>query len=134
MPVRDNMPALLPSSPVCQGTPLSLSGKSSMPSLNQRCRPSNKKVARRMKLKVQLHKILKKHGRTLAKELLEEVAKEETVMHDVFRCSDCFVDPHSGHVSYCPLSVYNPFHPSHICLGGVPCSCNSYSADYDSSY
>ena len=27
-------------------------------------------------------------------------------MHDVFGCLDCFVDPHSGHVSYCPLSVY----------------------------
>ena len=86
-----------------------------------------------MKLKLQLHKILKKHGRTLAKEVLEEVAKEERSFHEVFGCLDCFVDPHSGHVSYCPLSVYNPFHPSHMCLGGVPCSCDSYLADYESS-
>ena len=86
-----------------------------------------------MKLKLQLRKILKKHGRTLAKEILEEVAQEERVFHDVFGCLDCFVDPHSGHVSYCLLSVYNPFHPSHLCLGGVLCSCDSYLVDYKSS-
>ena len=86
-----------------------------------------------MRLKVQLRKLLKKHGRMLTHVVLEEVAVEERVHHDVFGCSDCFVDPHSGHVSYCPLSVYNPFHPSHICLGGVPCSWDSYLADYDSS-
>ena len=86
-----------------------------------------------MKLKLQLCKILKKHGRMLAKKVLEEVAQEERVFHDVFGCEDCFVDPHSGHASYCPLSIYNPFHPSHLCLGGVPCSCDSYLADYESS-
>ena len=86
-----------------------------------------------MKLKLQLRKILKKDGRMLAKEVLEEVALEERSFHDVFGCSDCFVDPHSGHVSYCPLSVYNPSHPSHMCLGGVPCSCDSYLADHESS-
>ena len=67
------------------------------------------------------------------KEMMEEVAREERVMHDVFGCADCFVDPHNGHISYCPLSVYNPFHPSHICLGGVPCSCDLYLANQDSS-
>ena len=82
-----------------------------------------------MKLKIQMRKLLRKNGRTLVKEMLEEVAKEERVFHDVFGCPDCYVDPHSGHVSYCPLSVYNPFHPSHICLIGVPCSCDLYLAD-----
>ena len=82
-----------------------------------------------MKLKLQLWKILKKHGRTLAWEVLEEVAMEERVQHDVLGCSDCFVDPHNSHVSYCPLSVYNPYHISHICLAGVPCSCDKYLAD-----
>ena len=82
-----------------------------------------------MKLKIQMRKLLRKNGRTLVKEMLEEVAKEERVFHDVFGCPDCYVDPHNGHVSYCPLSVYNPFHPSHICLMGVPCSCDLYLAD-----
>ena len=86
-----------------------------------------------MKLKIQMRKLLKKNGRTLVKEMLEEVAKEEQVFHDVFWCHDFYVDPHSGHASYCPLSVYNPLHPSHICLGGVPCSCDLYLADCDSS-
>ena len=72
-----------------------------------------------MKLKVQMRKLLKKNGRTLVREMLEKVAREERVFHDVFGCPDCYVDPHSGHVSYCLLSVDNPFHPSHICLGGV---------------
>ena len=71
-----------------------------------------------MKLKIQMRKLLKKNGRTLVKEMMEGVSKEERVFHDVFGCLDCYVDPHNGHVSYCPLSVYNPFHPSHICLGG----------------
>ena len=87
-----------------------------------------------MKLKVQMRKLLKKNGRTLVREVLEEVAREEWVMHDMFGRADCFVDPHNGHVSYCPLSVYNPFHSSHICLGGVPCLCDSYLADHDSLY
>ena len=86
-----------------------------------------------MKLKIQMRKLLKKNGRMLVREMMEEVAWEERVMHDVFGCADCFVDPHNRHVSYCPLSIYNPFHPSHICLGGVPCSCESYSVDCDSS-
>ena len=86
-----------------------------------------------MKLKVQMRKLLKKNGMTLVREMMEEVAREEQVFHDVFGCPDCYVDPHNGHVSYCPLSVYNPFHPSHICLGGVPCSCDMYLADCDSS-
>ena len=67
------------------------------------------------------------------KEVLEEVAKEERVHHDVLGCEDCYVDPHNGHISYCLLSVYNPFHPSHICLAGSPCSCDQYLVDYDSS-
>ena len=107
--------------------------RNSTPLLRQRSRLSNKRVAHQMKLKLQLHKILKKHRRTLAKEVLEKVAMEERLFHDVFGCSECFVDPHSGHVSYCPLSVYNPFHPSHMCLGGVPCSCDNYLADHESS-
>ena len=86
-----------------------------------------------MKLKVQMRKVLKKHGRMLVRDMMEGVAREERVMHDVFGCTECFVDPHNGHISYCPLNVYNPFHPSHLCLGGVPCSCDSYSADCDSS-
>ena len=86
-----------------------------------------------MKLKLQLHKILKKHGRTLAKEVLEEVAVEEWIFHDVLGCAECYIDLHSGHVSYCSLSVYNPSHPSHMCLGGVPCSCDGYLADRESS-
>ena len=85
-----------------------------------------------MKLKIQMRKLLKKNRRTLVKEMMEEVAREERIFHDVFRCPDCYVDPHNGHVSYCPLSVYNPFHSSHICLGGVPCSCDMYLADCDS--
>ena len=114
-------------------TPLSPFGTSSTPSSRQRCHPSNKKVARWMKLKIQMRKLLKKNGRTLVREMMEEVSREERVIHDVFGCTDCYVDPHNGHVSYCPLSVYNPFHPSHICLGGVPCSCDLYLADCDSS-
>ena len=55
------------------------------------------------------------------KEVLREVAHEERIQHDVLGCSDCFVDPHNGHMSYCPLSVYNLFHPSHMCLAGAPC-------------
>ena len=65
---------------------------------------------------------------------MEEVAREERVMHDVFGCADCYIDPHSGHVAYCPLSVYSPLHPSHLCLGGVLCPCDLYLADNDSSY
>ena len=76
-----------------------------------------------MKLKLQMRKLLKKHGRTLALEVLEEVAFEERVQHDVLGCRDCYVDPHNGHVVYCPLSIYNPSHPSHICLMGEMCSC-----------
>ena len=58
-----------------------------------------------MKLKVQMRKLLKKNGRTLVRDMMEEVAREEQVMHDVFGCADCYVDPHNGHVSYCLLSV-----------------------------
>ena len=86
-----------------------------------------------MKLKLQLWKILRKHGRTLAKEVLEEVALEERVQHDVSGCRDCYLDLHNGHISYCLLSMYNPFHPSHVCLVGLPCSCDEYLADCDSS-
>ena len=125
-----DMPVLLPSSPVLPETPLSLSGKNSMPLLGQRCRLSSKRVACHMKLKFQMQKLLKKHGRTLVKDMLGEVAAEERTFHDVLGCGDCYIDPYSGHVSYCPLSVSNPFHPSHICLGGVPCSCDSYLADH----
>ena len=82
-----------------------------------------------MKLKIQMRKLLKKHGRTLLKEVLKEVAQEEKVQHDVLGCSDCYIDPHNGHMSYCPLSVYNPFHPSHMCLIGVQCPCDRYLAD-----
>ena len=82
-----------------------------------------------MKLKLQLRKILKKHGRMLVQEVLEEVALEERVFHDVLGCKDCYLDPHNGHISYCPLSVYNPFHPSHVCVGGISCSCDRYLAD-----
>ena len=98
------MSVLLPSSPALQETPLSPFGKSSTPLSCQRCRLSNKKVARWMKLKVQMRKLLKKNGRMLVRDMMEEVAREEWVMRDVFGCADCFVDPHNGHVSYCPLS------------------------------
>ena len=64
------------------------------------------------------------------KEVLKEVSYKERVQHDVLGCSDCYVDPH-GHMTYCPLSVYNPFHPSHMCLAGAPCACNRYLADYE---
>ena len=47
---------------------------------------------------------------------------EERVQHDVLGCSDCYVDPHNGHMSYCPLSMYNLFHPSNMCLAGAPCT------------
>ena len=82
-----------------------------------------------MALKLKMRKLLKKHGRTLLKEVLREVAHEEKIQHDVLGCSDCYVDPHNGHMSYCPLSVYNPLHPSHMCLIGVPCPCDRYLAD-----
>ena len=82
-----------------------------------------------MKLKLQLWKILKKNGRTLAQEVLEEVAIEERVQPDVLGCEDCFVDPHNSHVSYCPLSVYNPYHISHVCLAGAPSACDKYWVD-----
>ena len=72
-----------------------------------------------MKLKLQMRKLLKKHGRMLALEVLEEVAYKERVQHDVLGCRDCYVDPHNGHLVYCPLSVYNPLHPSHMCLMGL---------------
>ena len=42
-----------------------------------------------MKLKLQMRKLLKKHGRTLALEVLEEVAVEDKVKHDVLGCRDC---------------------------------------------
>ena len=94
--------------------------------LKQRCCPHGKKRSDWMKLK-----LLKKHGRMLA---LEEVVNEERVsqMHDVFGCRDCFLDPHSGHVTYCPKSMYNLYHPSHKCLVGVPCSCqlDLYDIEY----
>ena len=62
-------------------------------------------------------------------EVLEEVALEERIQHNVLGCSDCYVDPHNSHMTYCPLSVYNPFHPSHMCLAGAPCSCYRYLVD-----
>ena len=64
-------------------------------------------------------------------EVLEEVACEERVQHDVLGCPDCYEDPHNGHMTYCLLSVYNSFHPSHMCLAGAPCSCNRYLADLE---
>ena len=81
-----------------------------------------------MALKLKMRKLLKKHGRMLVKEVLKEVAYEK-VQHDVLGSSDCYVDPHNSHMSYCPLSVYNPFHPSHMWLAGAPCSCDRYLAD-----
>ena len=87
-----------------------------------------------MKLQLQLWKILKKHGRMLAQEVLEEVVVEEQTHHDMLGCLDCYVDPHNSHISYCPLSVYNPFHPSHMCLAGVPCSCDRYLVDSEMYY
>ena len=86
-----------------------------------------------MKLMLQLRKILKKHGRMLVMEVLEEVANEERVsqMHDVLGCRDCFPNPHSGHMTYCPKSVYNLFNPSHICQMGVPCDSQVAWADIE---
>ena len=52
------------------------------------------------------------------KEVLEEVAREEWVMHDVFGCADCFVDPHNGHIPYCLLSVYVQPFPSFSYFSG----------------
>ena len=52
-----------------------------------------------MKLKLQMQKLLKKHGRMLVKEVLEEVAVEERIFHDVLGCGDCYIDPHSRHIS-----------------------------------
>ena len=66
------------------------------------------------------------------KEVLEEVVLEEQIQHNVLGCPDCYVDPHNRHISYCLLSIYNPFHPPHMCLAGAPCSCDSYFTDYDS--
>ena len=66
-------------------------------------------------------------------EVLEEVALEDQVQHDMLGCSDCDVDHNNSHVSYCPLSVYNPFHPSCVCLAGESCSCDNYLVDCDSS-
>ena len=87
-----------------------------------------------MKLKLQMRKFVQKHGRTVALEVLEEVAQEERVnqMHDVLGCVDRLFDPHSGHVTYCLKSVYNPYHPSHVCQMGVPCDCWAAWADVDS--
>ena len=87
-----------------------------------------------MKLKLQMRKMVQKHGRTAALEVLEEVAQEERVtqMHDVLGCGDCFFDPHSGHLTYCLKSVYNLYHPSHVCQMGVPCDCQVAWADVDS--
>ena len=102
-----------------------------MPLLSQRCRPSSRKTARRMALKLKMRKMVKKHGMTLVKVVPKEVSHEEKVQHDVLGCSDCYVDPHNGHMTYCPLSVYNPFHPSHMCLAGAPCSFDRYLADLE---
>ena len=86
-----------------------------------------------MKLKFQMRKLLQKHGRIVVMEVLEEVAMEERVnqMHGIFGCRDCFLDPHNGHMTYCPKSMYNPFHPSHICQMGVPCNCQVAWADIE---
>ena len=62
-----------------------------------------------MKLKVQMRKLLKKNGRTLVKEMMEEVAREERVFHDVFGCSDCYIDPHNGHVSVMDMVISGRF-------------------------
>ena len=87
-------------------------------------------MAAQMKLKLQMRKPLQKHGRTVA---MEEVAMEErrTQMHDVFGSKDCFLDPHSSHVTYCLKSVYNLYHPSHVCQMGVPCDCQVTLADVE---
>ena len=77
-----------------------------------------------MELKLQMRKMLRKHGSTSALVVLEEVAFEERVHHDMLGCRNCYIDPHNGHIVYCPLSVYNLTHPSHICLMGVLCSCD----------
>ena len=65
------------------------------------------------------------------KEILKEVSYEERVQHDLLGCSDCYVNPHNGHMLYCFLSVYNPFHPSHMSLAGAPCACDHYLADHE---
>ena len=87
-----------------------------------------------MKLKLQMRKLVQRHGRTAALEVLEEVAQEERVnqMHDVLCCASCFFDPISGHVTYCLKSVYNPYHPSHDYQMGVPCDCRAAWVDVDS--
>jgi hypothetical protein len=81
-----------------------------------------------------MKKMVRKYGRTLVKETLEEVAAEERVkyMHDVLGCKECYTDPYSGHMSYCPRSVYNPFHPSHVCLLGDECLCHrsNFAVEY----
>ena len=86
-----------------------------------------------MKLKLQMRKLVQRHGRTAALEVLE-VAQEERVnqMHDVLGCADCFFDPISGHVTYCLKRVYNLYHPSHVCQMGVPCDCRVAWVDVDS--
>lgn len=72
----------------------------------------------------------------MALTMLEEVAQEEaaTQMHDVLGCRECFFDPHSGHVTYCLKSVYNPYHPSHVCQMGVPCDCQEGWVNSDVEY
>ena len=59
--------------------------------------------------------MVKKHGRTLVKEIMREVSYKEKVQHDVLGFSECYVEPHNGHMTYSPLSVYNPFHSSYMC-------------------
>ena len=68
-----------------------------------------------MALKLRVRKMVKKHGRTLVKEIMREVSYKEKVQHDVLGCSECYVEPHNSHMTYSPLSMYNPFHPSYMC-------------------
>jgi hypothetical protein len=91
--------------------------KSPMTRSGQRCRPSSKSRQVRMWLKLEVASLQEKYGFDLVREGLDSVRRDmfDGLEHDVLGCRDCWVDPVSRDYTYCPQSVYNPFHFAHCC-------------------
>jgi hypothetical protein len=99
--------------------------KSPMTRSGQRCHPSSKSCQVQMRLKLEVANLQDKYGFDLVREGLDSVRRDmfDGLEHDVLGCWDCWVDPVSRDYTYCPQSVYNPFHFAHHCPIDQDCVC-----------
>jgi hypothetical protein len=79
-----------------------------------------------MRLKLEVVSLQDKYGFELVSEGLADVRQEMYAgcQHDILGCWDCWQDPVTRKYSYCPQSVYNPFHFTHHCPYDQECACN----------